>query len=104
MLVIDGIQLQSLLIIFIIYAIFMIAFIWRKKNLGILNFIVVFFDTIMIVSGINVLYYAFTKDILFEALPGTTDYLIALVGLIMIVIGLQKFYNSIKKKSDKWTS
>jgi len=75
----------------------MVAFICKKRDTELRNFIVVFFDTILLIGGFNVFYFAFTKQTLFEELPTQSlDLLIALAGLLMIVLGIKKIHETFK--------
>jgi predicted transporter len=98
---IDGIQVTSLIIVFGIYLIAMITFLLKKRDPDLHNFIIVFFDISFLIGGFNVLYYAFTKQTLFEELSGQNlDLLIALAGLLMIALGFRKIYDTFKTPKE----
>ena len=98
---IDGFQITNLIIVFVIYLIAMITFLLKKRDTDLRNFIIVFFDVSFLIGGFNVLYYAFTKQTLFQELPvQSLDLLIALAGLLMIVLGFRKIYDTFKKPKE----
>jgi len=100
---IDGIQITNLTVIIIIYLAALGVFYFKKgrkrvnaEKITATDMVNVFFQVIFLLGGINVIYYAFTKTTLFESMPLSTDVLIALSGILMLYLGIKRFWDTLK--------
>lgn len=94
-----GNMLSGLLITIISFLVFLFAFYIKKRKTPELNEIIdIFFYVGLFLGGINVIYFSVYQKFLFEEIPQNLYVLIALSGILLCYMGLDKFYELIKKR------